>query len=135
MVVLKQCKLQRPVEPLQIPYPSDWSNPKTVDPDDTAIHLSTIPRFLNEYEIELVQAFCKELPYSQNLALTGAKLLDRNDPLLGFDHDQLDRIEKFVNLPNTRRTNGGERQTYERVLIIRERGYEGSGNLKALAGN
>lgn len=130
-----QCKLQRPVEPLQIPYPKDWNKPKSVEPDDPSIHISTVPRFLNEYEVALVKEFCQKLSYSQNLVLTGAKLVDRNDPLLNFDHDQLDQIERFVNLPNTRRANGGERQTYERVLIIRERGYEGSGNLKALAGN
>lgn len=121
--MLYQVKLRNPGESLQIPYPSDWEGDKSGDETDTSFHLSPNPRFLTQPEIELGKEYVSKLGYSQAVVLTGAKLIG-DDLLISKTHDELDAIEVEQRMPNTRRVNGGERSVYERVLIIRERGYE-----------
>lgn len=137
-MLLKQAHLRVEREPLQIRYPEgflgdkyDGGNP---DFDDQEFHISTEPRFLSLDEIEIVRGYIKSLPYSQDLVLTGCVLIDEEDPLLGLDHDQLDALEKDQLLRSTRKPiGGGTRQLFERVLLIREAGYEGTG-FKGLPG-
>lgn len=134
-MLLKQVYLQNAHEPLQIPYPPNYSGEKTKvdeDSDDQEFHVSTEPRFLTQDEIDLVNDFLKRSVYPQKLLLTGCVMIDPDDPLLDVDHDKLDKVEADQGLPNSRKhPNGGTRQIYERVLLIRERGYEGNG-LKSL---
>jgi hypothetical protein len=130
--MLKQVSLQKGVEPLQIPYPKDYKGEKSGKPSDGEFHLSSQPRFLTEGEINLADKFIKKLPYRQALNLTGCVMVG-NDPLFTKSHNELDEIERNIGLPNTRyASSGGQRQVTERVLILREHGYEGSGITKLL---
>jgi hypothetical protein len=127
--MLKQAMLRIRKEPLQIPYPSDWTGQKSSGPEEEEVIISTEPRWLTEDEIPLVEAFIKTLPYSQFLDLTGAVLIDPNDSLLNASHDDLDRADAAAGFPNTRYLpGGGQRSVQERVLILRERGYVGNGS-------
>jgi hypothetical protein len=133
-MLLKQVQLQNPREPLQIRYPDDFTGEKHAgeDSEDLEFYISTEPRFLTNDEIDLVNEFLKKIPYPQKLVPTGCVMVDPDDPLWGFDHDRLDKVEKEQNLPSSRKhPNGGTRQLIERILLIRERGYEGNG-LKSL---
>jgi hypothetical protein len=129
-MILKQVQLQNSREPLQIPYPPDFKGEKYAEQDseEQEFYLSSEPRFLTKDEIEVAQEYLKTIWYSPKLSFTGCVMIDPEDPLLDFNHDQLDRIEKEQNLPSSRKhPTGGTRQMFERVLLIRERGYEGTG--------
>jgi len=135
-MILKQAHLRTAREPLQIRYPDDYEGEKNAaeDEDDPEFYITTEPRFLTDGEIKLVRDFVKNLSYPQELVLTGCTMIDPDDPLLEFDHDQLDELEKMQSLPLTRKhPSGGTRQAFERVLLIREQGYEGTG-FKSLTG-
>lgn len=130
--MFKQACLKRGLEPLQIPYPKNYEGQKSGSPSDREFHLSTQPRFLTEDEINIAQSFIAKLPYKQSLVLTGCVMVGK-DPLFEKNHTQLDAIEKSVGLPNTRYSSaGGERSVVERVLILREHGYEGHGSTQLL---
>lgn len=126
-----QAHLMFPGETLQIPYPPGFSRlDKSGQQADQEFHLSTTPRYLSSPEIAVAEAFIAQLPYRQQLVKTGAILLDANDPLLLKDHDELDRVEAQSNLSNTRKApTGGMRSIRERVILIRERRYQGTGEL------
>lgn len=135
-MILEQVHLRTSREPLQIRYPDGYQGEKSADEDgeDDEFYVSTEPRFLCQDEIKLVREFIKTLSYSQELVLTGCTMIDPDDTLLGFDHDQLDALEKSQGMPSTRKPpGGGTRQTFERVLLIREKGYRGTG-FKSLSG-
>jgi hypothetical protein len=137
-MTLVQAHLRFGREPLQIPYPEDFEGDKydggNTDFDDAEIYISTEPRFFTPDEIEVVQEYLKTLLYSQELIETGCIMIDEDDPLLEFDHDQLDALEQDQSLPQTRKPiGGGTRQLFERVLLIREYGYRGTG-FKGLPG-
>lgn len=130
----KQSYLKNGSESLQIPYPPDFKGAKSLDIEDTEIHINSIPRMLTEDEIPLVEGYLKTLPYSQSLIFTGAVFLDPTDPLIGMDNDGIDRLEAEELLPSTKYSQGGGlRQPLERVLILRESGYQGVGR-KQLTG-
>ena len=137
-MILKQANLRFCREPLQIPYPKNFDGDKydggNEDFEDGEFYISTEPRFFSLDEIKVIQDYLKTLPYSQELVETGCIRIDEDDPLMDFDHDQLDALEKEQSLPPSRKPiNGGTRQLFERVLIIREAGYEGTG-FKGLPG-
>lgn len=137
-MILKQAHLRIGREPLQIRYPEDFDGEKydggNLDFDDSEFHVSTEPRFFSLAEIEIIREYLKSLPYSQDLVLTGCTMIDEEDPLLELDHEQLDTLEKDQLLRSTRKpVGGGTRQLFERVLLIREAGYEGTG-FKGLPG-
>jgi hypothetical protein len=127
----QEVRLQFGREPLQIPaseFTGDRSNPDMED-----IWISRDPVALTLEEIKWVEAFILTLPYRQAI-VRGAVLLDEDDPLLGLDHDALDKVEVEAVLPNSKFAPGaGMRSPTERALIIRERGYLGAG-LKQLSG-
>jgi hypothetical protein len=137
MQIRKQVHLQFAKESLQIPYPKGFSGLKTPageDDNPAEFHLTCQPRWLTPDEIAVAEAFIKRLTYHQVLVLTGAVLIDPEDPLLNADHSTIDAVEKEYGLPNSRyAAPGAERQLRERVLILRERGCLASGN-KALTG-
>lgn len=135
-MILKQVHLKAAKEPLQIRYPEGYEGEKSADEDqdDGEFFITTEPRFLCEDEINLVREYVKTLSYSQELMFTGCTMIDPDDTLLDFDHDQLDALEETQGLPSTRKPpGGGTRQAFERVLLIREKGYEGTG-FKSLSG-
>lgn len=124
-------------ESLQIPYPKGF-NPRSkiaAERSDPEFHLTTTPRWLSPDEIELAEKFIDDLPYQQKLVKTGAVLIDANDPLLTKTHDELDGVERQLQLGNTRRgPTGSPRNIRERVILIRERNYLGNGSLALTAG-
>jgi hypothetical protein len=123
---LKEAALAKPVEPLQIVVPSDFIGLRS-NPDATQLYITTEFHTYTPDEIDLIQEYLTKLPYPQSLRV-GAIFLDTDDPLLEMDHGQLDDLEAKVRLPNTRKApSGGDRGTYERVLILREHGYLGTG--------
>lgn len=126
-----QVKLQVPQETLQIAYPPGFPVlQKTGQRSDQEFHLSTTPRFLSGEEIVVAEDFITNLPYRQQLIKTGLILLDANDPLLQKTHDELDQVEAQSKLSSTRNAPaGGLRAIRERVILIRERFYQGTGNL------
>lgn len=129
------CKLLRPVEPLQIPYPDGYEGAKSVGKDDSEFYLSTLPRWVTPEELELANQYVSRLPYPQSVKRMGPVLIDENDPLLSCDHDALDQAEISAQAPNTRNApGGGTRSIYERVLLLRETGYMG-GSSKVLPFN
>lgn len=135
--MLKQAHLRTSREPLQIRYPDGFDGEKYAgeDEDDQEFYITTEPRFLTKDEIKLAREYIKTLSYPQELVLTGCTMIDPDDTLLDFDHDQLDELERTQGLPSTRKPpSGGTRQTFERVLLIREKGYEGTG-FKSLEGS
>jgi len=122
MSLKKEVRLKLPGH-LFVDYPPEYKGERTDGLQEEAFYLSDKPRYLNLEEIELAQAQASR--YHQSLVFTGAVLIDSADPLLQASHPQLDRIESEAKLPNTRKSPaGGTRSTYERVLILRERGYE-----------
>lgn len=130
----KQAHLKSGSESLQIPYPPDFKGAKSMDDEDTEIHINSLPRLLTEDEITLVESYLTILPYPQVLLFTGAIFLDPSDPLVSLDNTELDRLEDEELLPSTKYSkDGGTRQPYERVLILRESGYQGVGR-KQLTG-
>jgi len=113
-------------EPLQVSIPEDFQGDRSSE--EKEIFLGTEPLMLTDDEIALCRTFCKTLPYKQDV-VTAAVFLDEDDPLLSADHQKLNRIEKEAGLPNTEFASlGGQRSTYERVLLIREGGYLGQGS-------
>jgi hypothetical protein len=130
----KQAYLKIGSESLQIPYPPDFKGAKSLDIEDTEIHINSIPRLLTEDEIPLVENYIKTLPYPQSLLFTGAVFLDPSDPLVAMSNAELDKLEADELIPSTKYSkDGGLRQPYERVLILRESGYQGVGR-KQLTG-
>jgi len=126
----KQAALKNPREPLQVPYPQDFKGIRSSNnPDDTSIFISTEPRFLSDDEIVVVQEYVKGLSYDQSLVLTGCVIIDPDDPLLKCTHQQLDEIEAKNYLPSTSKIpgKGGKPSVQQRVLLIRERGFMGTG--------
>ena len=120
-----QVSLQYGREPLQIPVPADFTGERSSE--ESEIFLSTLPCVLTQDEIKLAETHLKALPYKQSLVF-GAVFLDENDPLLQHDHAKLNEIEKHANHANTEFVQGGGRRSiYERVLLIRERGYQANG--------
>lgn len=129
MTLKRQVYLTLSKEPLQINYPAGFKGAKSVDIDDPGFHISTHPRFLTDDEIEIAQSYILKLPYRQILGFTGCVLISPNDPLLQFDQARLDKLEQDNKLPNSRyAATGGERSLKERVLLIRENGYTGTGS-------
>lgn len=128
-MTLSQCHLRFAKEPLQIPYPRNFSGQKSVSEDDLGFFISQEPRFLTNDEIGLVRAYLPKLPYSQDLVLTGCVMIDSNDPMLDYSHDRLDEVERRHKLSSSRYApGGGERAVRERVLIVRESGILGDTN-------
>lgn len=119
--MLQQAYLQHGREPLFVPYPEGFSGKKSGTPEDLDFFITSQPRFLTNDEIAIAQAFLKTLFYRQQLILTGAVLLDTEDPLLTASHDEFDEIENRLGLPNSKYGRGGIRQPRERAYIIRER--------------
>lgn len=108
---------------LFVPYPPGYKGDRTDGSQEDSFYISDQSRYLNPEEIELAQKAAKAQGHI--LVFSGAVLIAENDPLLQFDHNQLDAVEAEAKLPNTRKAlAGGTRSLYERVLIIRERGYE-----------
>jgi hypothetical protein len=106
-----------------VPYPPGYKGDRTDGPQEDSFYISDQSRYLNQKEIELAQKAAKMQGHI--LMFSGAVLIDENDPLLQFNHNQLDTVEVEAELPNTRKAlSGGTRSLYERVLIIRERGCE-----------
>lgn len=125
----KQVALRFQREPLQIPYPPGFQGAKSTHPEEEEFFLSTEPRFLTLDEIQITQAFLSRLGYRQELTFTGAVLVDPNDPLLQASHEQINQIEAEARQPSTEMApGGGRRGVRERVYILRERGFLGSGN-------
>lgn len=133
--MLKQVQLRSNQEPLQIPYPPDFDGEKSGEEEDEEFFLDTIPRFLTKDECDLAKNYIATLHYPQDLVYTGCTLIDPDDPLLNFSQEQLDELEKNAQLSSTSEASGGGRLTIQqRVLLIRENGYEGDGK-KALNGS
>lgn len=129
----QEAALAKAVEPLQIPYPRNFSGEKT-KPDATQLYISTEFAIFTVDELEVIGQFLTKLPYPQSLKL-GASFLAEDDPLLSVDQDELDAIEAREGIPNSRTApGGGERAARERVIILRESGYAGSGTKALLAG-
>lgn len=129
MIVSKQVYLQYHKEPLQVPYPPGFAGAKTKE-DVEAIFINSQPRLLTIDEIKVVEEFLTKLPYRQQLVVTGMVSVQKDDPLFECSHTQLDEIEREHSLPNTRYSSKyGERSTYDRVLIIRELGFNANANL------
>lgn len=127
-----QVHLRYPGDSLQIPYPDDFKTTEksAAERSDTEFHLTTSPRFLSEAEVSVAREFVKALPYTQQVVATGAILIDPNDPLLSKTHDELDTVERSAALGVTRLGSGGApRSIRERVILIRERSYQGNGSL------
>ena len=128
--MFRQAQLKNAREPLQVPYPLDFLGIKSSNnPDDTSIFISTEPRFLSDDEVKLIQGYVKGLNYDQSLVLTGCVMIDSDDPLLKCTHEQLNKIESENYLLSTAKipTKGGKPSIQQRVLLIRERGYFGTG--------
>ena len=122
MTVKKEVRL-RSSGHIFVQYPPGYKGDRTDGPQEESFYISDQARYLNEQEIELAQKAAKSQGHI--LVFSGAVLIDENDPLLQFDHSQLDAVEAEAKLSNTRKAlSGGTRSIYERVLIIRERGYE-----------
>ncbi len=128
MAQLRQAYLKKKAEPLQIAYPEGWQGAKSGDEFGDEIYISSMPRMLTEDEVSLVQDYLKKLPYPQELALTGCVMVDSEDPLLQMSHTELTALERTEDLPQTHSVQGkGLRSTFDRVLIIREQGHQGTG--------
>lgn len=129
----QEAALTKAVEPLQIPFPRNFSGQKT-NPDATQLYVSTEFAVYTLDELGVISQFLPKLPYAQTLKF-GASFLDAADPLLEFDQDRLDALEERESMPNSRTApGGGERSLRERVIILREQGYAGSGTKALLAG-
>lgn len=129
----QEAALTKAVEPLQIPFPRNFSGQKT-KPDATQLYISTEFAAFTLDELEVISQFLTRLPYAQSLKL-GALFLEADDPLLEFDHDRLDELEAREGIPSSRTApGGGERTARERVIVLREEGYAGSGTKALLAG-
>lgn len=108
---------------LFIRYPENYKGDRSPENQDDEFYLSDKPRYLTRGELALAEKEVSKI--KQHLIFTGAVLLDSADPLLNLSHDQLDAIERDNSFPGTRKSPaGGTRSIYERVLILRERGYE-----------
>lgn len=126
----KLAYLKHGKEPLQIQIPENFQGQRSSEEEE--IFLSTLPLVLTDDEIVLCRAFCKTLPYKQDV-VTAAVFLDEDDPLLEADHAKLNTLEREAGLANTEfAKQGGQRSTYERVLLIREGGYLGTGSKQLL---
>lgn len=131
----RQVRLENPVEPLQIPYPRGFMGQKS-EMDEEEFMLTTLPRTLYDEEIDLAKEYIDRLPYRQKLVYTGAVFLDENDALLSKTHDQLDALEKKLNFKNSKLSpRGGIRTILQRVVMIRQQGYEGNGAYALLNGS
>lgn len=126
-------KYNRPT--LFVAYPADFMGEKSGDESDESFCLGVAARYLTEDELNLAEELCRKLPYPQSVVKTGAILLDKEDPLLQVDHDYLDGLEQTLDMPSTRSVGDGTREVSERVLLIREAGYRGSGHKLSLAAN
>jgi len=121
MTLQKQCHLKFGKEPIQVSYPPGFAGAKSDDSDEEEeFFLSKEPRFLTADEVELAIAFCKKLPYPQELALTGAVLVSGDDHLWDKNHEELDEIEATQGLPSSRAADGSEVELRQRVYQIRE---------------
>lgn len=122
----QQAALAKAVEPLQIVVPPDFMGDR-MNPDASQLYVSTEYQIYTTDELDLIQTYLDKLPYPQALTL-GAFFIAEDDPLLESSHDHLDEIEAREAFPGTRKApGGGERSTRERVLILREKGYRGTG--------
>lgn len=118
-------------EPLQIHVPEDFAGKRSSDEEE--IYLCTHPIVLTDDEIQLAREFCEKLLYPQQV-VTGAVFIDEDDLLINATHERLNQVEKEAGLPNTEfASKGGQRSTFERVLLIREIGYEGNGSKQLTA--
>lgn len=117
---LKECHLRFTRSPEQISYPQGFTGQKSAHPEEEEFFIGKEPRYLTSDEIKLAEDFLKTLPYQQELVLTGAVLVDPEDPLFQKTHEELDRIEADMNLPNSRPPEGGDCEIRERVYRIRE---------------
>lgn len=131
----KQAALRFGKETLEIPYPLGFKGKKSLDPQDNEIYINSAYRWLTEDEIPLVQAKIAGIGYRQELKFSGAILIDDDDPLLSLTADELDAIETNEQLQSTKYAkDGGLRQVRDRVLILRELGYQGVGRKQLGAG-
>jgi hypothetical protein len=121
----QQVALSRNAESLQINIPEDFQGARSSE--SPHLWLTTQFHSFTLDEIEVIEQYLKTLPYSQSLS-RGAVMLEEDDPLLLEDHDFLDALEKKESLNASRFVqNGGENSIFNRVLLIREAGFLGSG--------
>lgn len=129
--MLRQARLTKSFEPLQIPYPSGFTGQKSRS-GATEIMVGPQMATYTADEIKVIEDYLAKLPYPQALAF-GTVFTDANDPLLKMTHDAIDAIEQSISAPSTRKSpGGGERQVRERVYILRENGYYGNGGTALL---
>lgn len=119
-MLLKQAHLKRPGESLQVTYPPNYRGQRSFPIEADEFFVGSEPLFLTNGEIELVQALTTKLPYRQEIILTGAVLVDSNDPLLLMTDDELDEVESVLGLESSRDPSGAELSTRERVYRTRE---------------
>lgn len=129
----QEAALTHAVEPLQIPVPRKFEGTLT-NPDATELYVNSEFQPYTLDEIGIIRTFLeKKVSYTQSLKL-GAYLVDGDDALFSKTHDELDALESQEKRGNTRTAiGGGERQTRERVLILREFGYSGNGDIHQTA--
>jgi hypothetical protein len=122
--MLIEASLKERMEAIQVPVPEGFAGQR-VNPDDESIHVSRTPCYYTPDEIDLIEAFLGRLKYSQSLRLTGSRKIGL-DSLLAATQQDLDRIEANNSLVSTKyTTDGSERPLLDRILIIRESGYQG----------
>jgi hypothetical protein len=127
----QQVGLTRSAEPLQIPIPPGFEGMRSTEQDQIMLTTQFHPYTLDE--IALIEKYLTTLPYVQTLS-KGAVMLDEDDPLLEADHEFLDALETRESLPKSRfAKGGGEYSIMNRVLLIRESGFTGSGKPALMA--
>ena len=123
----QQVALSRNVEPLQIAVPGNFQGARSSEESQLMLSTQFHPFTLDE--IGLIEKYLVTLPYTQTLS-RGAVMISGEDPLLESSHEFLDSIEALESLPKTRFGNGGgENSIMNRVLLIRESGFFGSGKV------
>lgn len=119
-MLLKQAHLKRPGESLQIQYPQNYTGAKHSHMEEEEFFIGTEPTFLTVGEIDVAQKFIADLPYRQELTLTGAVLVDPEDPLFLMTDEELDEVEAALGLESSRDPSGAESHIRERIYRIRE---------------
>ena len=123
--MLIEAHLAEPRESLQVPVPESFRGRRR-DNEDESLHVTTQPAYYTADEISLIEGHILKLRYTQSLVLTGSKLIG-NDPLLEASVKQIGEIEKAIGSGSTKiLDDGSDRPLLDRVLILRENGFEGS---------
>jgi hypothetical protein len=114
---------------ITIYYPDDWQGFKSGHDEDEYFSIGPMPRILALDEIDYAKAYIQQKRIRATISQTGAVLGPTDDPLYQWTHDQLDRLEAFLQYPNSRFARlGGSNNTLNRVCQIRERGYQYDGS-------